>query len=296
MKVLITGSEGFVGRYFVEALKGHDITRVDIKGLGLVRGSYWGDCRGFFKESETKYDLVIHLAAIVGGRATIEGQPLSVAVDLSIDAEFFQWCLRTRPGRVVYFSSSAAYPIEAQYRDSGVKLTESMINLDNIRSPDLTYGWAKLTGEYQARFLEEAGIRTHVFRPFSGYGTDQALDYPFPSFIKRGLEKQDPFQIWGDGCQVRDFIHMSDVVAAVMAAIDNDVAGPVNLGLGRPTSFNDLAQMVAAKAHYKPEIQHLPAAPTGVMYRVCDPRKMLSFYTPKVSLEEGIARAFAHKL
>lgn len=295
MKILITGAAGFVGRYFQAALADHDLTLVDIKP---IEGRLWGntDCRDFFKVSVDTFDLVIHLAAIVGGRATIEGQPLSVAVDLSIDAEFFQWCLRTRPGRVVYFSSSAAYPIDLQYRDSGVKLREDHIDLDNVRSPDLTYGWAKLTGEYQARFLEEAGIRTHVFRPFSGYGTDQDLDYPFPSFIKRGKDRQDPFEIWGDGCQVRDFIHMSDVVGAVMAAIDNDVTGPVNLGLGRPTSFNDLAQIVAAKAGYKPMLRHLPAAPTGVMYRVCDPRKMLSFYTPKVTLEEGVARAFANKI
>jgi hypothetical protein len=51
---------------------------------------------------------VVHLAAIVGGRSTIEGAPLSVAVDLSLDAELFNWALRTRPGRIVYFSSSAA--------------------------------------------------------------------------------------------------------------------------------------------------------------------------------------------
>ncbi len=287
MKILITGSEGFVGRYFKELYAGHDVTCIDINSTDPI----WKiDARHFFSINKTHYDLVIHLAAIVGGRATIEGSPLAVAVDLAIDAEFFQWCLRTRPGKVVYFSSSAAYPIDLQYRDSGIKLREDMIDLDNVRNPDLTYGWSKLTGEYEAKFLAAEGIKTLVFRPFSGYGTDQSLDYPFPSFIERARYKKDPFQIWGDGCQVRDFIHMRDVVAAVNEAVVQDITGTYNLCTGRPVSFNELAVMVNAE-NKMPEIEHLEAAPTGVMYRVGDPALMSTFYEPKISLEEGIHMA-----
>ena len=99
MKILVTGDAGFVGRYFHKALDGHDITGIDIKN-GI-------DARKFFTTDETCFDLVVHLAAIVGGRATIEGEPLSVAVDLAIDSELFQWALRTKPGRIIYYSSSA---------------------------------------------------------------------------------------------------------------------------------------------------------------------------------------------
>ena len=281
MKILITGHRGFVGGYFLQKYQGHDITGVDLK-----EGQ---DCRDLFRTSDTKFDLVIHLAAIVGGRATIEGAPLSVATDLSIDAEMCQWALRTRPGRVVYFSSSAAYPTSLQ--TSAYKLKESDIDLKNIKNPDMTYGWAKLTGEYCLQFLEAEGIRTHVFRPFSGYGTDQDLTYPFPSFIKRGVDKMNPFDIWGDGTQVRDFIHMSDIVNAVDTAIQQDVPGPVNLGWSRPTSFNELSELVCKAAGYQPEINHIISAPKGVDYRCSDNSKMLSFYQPKVTLEEGIDRA-----
>ena len=283
MKILITGDAGFVGGYFHKALNGHDITGVDIKN-GI-------DARKFFATDETHFDLVVHLAAIVGGRATIEGEPLSVAVDLAIDSELFQWALRTRPGRIIYYSSSAAYPIKLQDYGSTHHLTESDIDLNNIQSPDYTYGWAKLTGEMLASYAEREGLRVHIFRPFSGYGEDQSLDYPFPSFIKRGVEKANPFKIWGSGNQVRDFIHMEDVVAATLEAVQQDIQGPVNLGLGRVTSFNDLATLVANECGYSPEFERILGAPEGVQYRVCDPTKMLSFYTPKISLEEGIARA-----
>lgn len=287
MNILITGHKGFVGGYFMEKYSSHNIVGIDIK-----EGN---DARDFFKSDNNSFDLVIHLAAVVGGRQTIENSPISVAVDLSIDSEFFGWCLRTKPKHIVYFSSSAAYPIRHQYSNSGIKLSENMIDLNNIESPDLTYGWAKLTGEYLAKFVAEAGLNVSVFRPFSGYGTDQDLSYPFPSFIKRGLEKQDPFNIWGDGTQVRDFIHIRDIVNAVDICVKNRITGTYNLGLGMPTSFNDLCNEVCRLMNYSPKIDHIKTAPTGVMYRVCDPTQMFNFYTPKISLEEGISMALRNK-
>ena len=171
MKILITGHMGFVGKYFMRKYASHDITGIDIK-----EGN---DCIDFFKTNTDRFDLIIHLAAIVGGRQTIEGNPLSVATDLAIDSDMIQWALRTKPGRVVYFSSSAAYPIKLQTGEyTRMQLDESMINLNDLEMPDLTYGWAKLTGEYCLQFLEAEGIKVNVFRPFSGYGTDQDLDYP----------------------------------------------------------------------------------------------------------------------
>jgi len=280
MKILITGDAGFVGTHFRKALSEHEIVGVDIKN-GL-------DARHFFANDNTYFDLVIHLAAIVGGRATIEGSPLSVAVDLAIDSDMFQWALKTRPGRIVYFSSSAAYPIYLQDYNSTHKLIENNINLSDVNSPDLTYGWAKLTGEMLAKHAEDKGLRVHVFRPFSGYGEDQSLDYPFPSFIERGAKKENPFKIWGTGNQVRDFIHISDVVNATLEAVKNDIEGPVNLGTGVPCSFNQLAEMVTRIAGYNPEFERIIGAPEGVQYRVCNPSKMLSFYKPKISLEQGI--------
>lgn len=283
MNILITGHKGFVGSYFVKKYASHNIVGIDIK-----EGN---DARDFFKNNDSSFDLVIHLAAIVGGRQTIENSPISVAVDLSIDAEFFGWCLKAKPKHVIYFSSSAAYPISYQYSNSGILLREDMIDLDNISSPDLTYGWAKLTGEYLAKFIANEGINTTIFRPFSGYGTDQDLSYPFPSFIKRGVEKQNPFNIWGDGTQVRDFIHIQDIVEAVDVCVKNKITGTYNLGSGTPTSFNELAQKVAKIVGYDPEFNHIKTAPTGVMYRVCDNSKMLSFYRPSISLDVGIEMA-----
>ena len=286
MKILITGDAGFVGRHFRAKFEsqGHEVVGVDI-----VNGI---DARDFFRTDNTYFDKVIHLAAVVGGRKMIEGSPLALAVDLAIDAEMFGWAMRTEPGCITYFSSSAAYPIRLQTAGSTSSLQEEDIDLDWISNPDLSYGWSKLTGEMLAAHARAAGLTVHIFRPFSGYGSDQALDYPFPSFIDRGKRKADPFQIWGDGNQVRDFIHIDDIVEGSLAGCLADIE-VANLCTGIPTSFNDLAALVAQVAGYTPEVQHLPSEPVGVQYRVGDPWFMETFYKPKISLLEGIQRAFA---
>ena len=280
-RALVTGHLGFVGKYFVKRLTqdGWDIVGVDTK-----EGK---DCRDFFKESDESFDIVIHLAAIVGGRESIEGRPLAVADNLSIDSEFFQWCLKTKPKKVVYFSSSAAYPIMYQSDDLHIKFREWDLSIYSPKKPDATYGWSKLTGEYLASFVDNV----YIFRPFSGYGSDQDLSYPFPAYIKRAMDKADPFEVWGKGTQTRDFIHIEDIINAVFVAVENDVKGPINLGWGRATSFIQLAEMVTYYAGYKAEIITRPDKPVGCMHRVSDNSKLLEFYTPKITLEEGIERA-----
>ncbi|WP_329215249.1 NAD-dependent epimerase/dehydratase family protein [Streptomyces sp. NBC_01485] len=288
MRVLLTGHRGFVGRHLHAALeaRGDDVT-----GIDLADGS--GDALDFFRADNQRWDLAIHCAAIVGGRASIDGSPLGVATNLALDAWYMRWLIRTGTPRAVYFSSSAAYPIELQQPGDVRKLYEEDIDLDHPEQPDASYGWAKLTGEKLATYAEAEGCRILIPRPFSGYGEDQDEAYPFPAFIQRAKRRDDPFEIWGSGDSTRDWIHISDLVAATLALLAADVTGPVNLGWGRATSFNDLAAIVCAGAGYRPQLKHLPSAPQGVHHRVSDPGRMLDHYQPAVTLEEGVRRALA---
>lgn len=292
MRVLLTGASGFIGRHLHRKLldDGHHVLGIDLNSGPLAHG--W-NALDYFRTNEDRFDLAIHCAANVGGRASIDGSPLGVATNLALDAWYMRWLARTGTPRAVYFSSSAAYPVSLQQPGPIRRLVETDIDYQQPGRPDATYGLAKLTGEQVCQYAEAEGTRMTILRPFSGYGSDQDDCYPFPAFIRRAKERQDPFEIWGDGNSTRDWIHVDDVVAATLAAVEGGVQGPVNLGTGRATSFDQLADLVTEAAGYRPELKHLATAPQGVHHRVCDPSRMLDFHLPRVTLEEGIARALA---
>lgn len=285
MRVLLTGHRGFVGRHLHAALE----ARGDyVVGVDLATGH---DALDYFRGETARYDLAIHAAAVVGGRASIDGSPLGVATNLALDSWYMRWLIRTGTPRAVYFSSSAAYPIELQQPGEIHRLVETDIDLTNPRKPDATYGLAKVVGEQLAAVAEAHGTRVHVLRPFSGYGEDQAPCYPFPAFIQRARRRDDPFEIWGDGSSTRDWVHIDDLVGATLAAVDQDIVGPINLGWGRAVSFDELAGIVTQAAGYRPQFKHWHDAPQGVHHRVCDPKRMLDVHQPRVTLEEGVQRA-----
>lgn len=287
-RALVTGWAGFIGRNFRRRLEddGWDVEGCDIKD-GV-------DCREVFARETRRYDLIVHAAAVVGGRQMIDGEPLKVATDLAIDSDMFNWVVNTEQPRVLYFSSSAAYPIKFQKLTDAHALEErELVITGDISEPDQSYGWVKVTGEKLAGLARDMGTNVTVVRPFSGYGHDQDLTYPFPSFIERARRRRDPFTIWGDGSQVRDLIHVDDVVEACLMILTADVRWPVNLGTGRATSFNELAKLVTRIAGYSPWFAHEIGMPRGVEYRVADVTRMHNYYEPRVTLEEGIRRALA---
>jgi UDP-glucose 4-epimerase len=240
---------------------------------------------------------VYHFAAIVGGRAKIDGDPMMVALDLSIDAEFFYWVCNYKPERVLFPSSSAAYPVNMQTDTDAVALKESDINFNgNLGQPDMTYGWSKLTGEYLARIAAKYyGISVACVRPFSGYGEDQDLSYPVPAIAARAAAKEDPFEVWGSGKQGRDFVHIDDCIDAILMAMDKIHDGSaINIGQGRLTTFLEIIELFTKFAGYKPTIKPLLDKPVGVHSRYSDITYLKEKYDwePKISIEEGMRRVY----
>ena len=303
-RIAVTGGEGFVGRHFIEVLKrlGHKITSIDIENRGhwkrLGVAFVHADLRDYLRSRPTsEFDTVIHCAAVVGGRLHIENHPIDVATDLAIDSDLFAWIVKPQniKTRLIYFSSSAAYPLALQTQRSHFRLREDrmypLADL-NIGEPDMTYGWVKLSGEVLTRFaVEKYGADVRIYRPFGGYGEDQDFTYPFPSIIQRIINRENPVAIWGSGKQERDFIHIDDVVNAVLATEDVMKSGEaLNLGLGIPISFEYLALRACELLGQKFNIKAHPEMPEGVFSRVADVTKLNRWYTPEVSLDAGILR------
>ena len=286
MRALVTGHAGFVGRNFAKRLTqdGWKVIGVDIRQGDpelALEASVRQDCRDFFSMNDMEFDLVVHCAAVIGSRQERDENPLAVYEDLSIDQAAIAWCAETKTP-LLYFSSSAAYPIDMNgpFREGNIPDP-----LHVIWRPDAAYGFIKLVGERQCGVLREQGVPVYIARPFSGYGADQSLDYPFPSILKRAKAREDPLTVWSD--VERDFIHIDDVVSACLAMIGRGVRVPVNIGSGIPTRMTELARLAATTVGYDPEIKVLGKS-IGPDHRYADTELMRTFYEPKISLTEGV--------
>ncbi|MBI3046077.1 MAG: NAD-dependent epimerase/dehydratase family protein [Candidatus Harrisonbacteria bacterium] len=329
--VLVTGGCGFVGRHLIKYLlnRGESVWVVDNLFTGWHPDKWLLE---FEKTMEPEYSVykkggqelvfiekdaldffldqlksrsqiklpefsdVFHLASIVGGRLLIDGDPVLVATDFAIDSLFFVWATRNKDkiSRIMYASSSAAYPVNLQSKEKHIALPEEVISFGgNLGQPDMTYGWSKLSGEYLSTLAaKHYGLHVACVRPFSGYGEDQDLTYPVPAIAARIAKRENPITVWGTGEQGRDFVYIDDCVEAMFVVLDkiSDGSG-VNIGTGELRSFNEIIKILAKIEGYNPTIKQLLDKPVGVQSRYADPKKIYSLgWKPKVSLEEGMSR------
>lgn len=289
-----TTDEGGLKKYFVAGqtitFRQEDLAVTMLRRLGVVNA---GPDFEF-----PKFDYVFALASVVGGRSKIDGDPIGVAVDLAIDSLLFLWLARNKEnvGKILYASSSAAYPINLQTAERHLALREDMIDFTSgeLGQPDMTYGWSKLTGEYLSRLAAERyGLKIACVRPFSGYGEDQDLTYPTPAIAFRVARGDDPVVVWGTGQQGRDFVHIEDCITAMWLAVNKIEDGSgVNIGTGILTSFIEAAQIFLKLDGRSGTVQPMIDKPVGVQSRYCDPTGMRAVlgWEPEISREEGFQR------
>ena len=202
---LVTGGCGFIGRHFTKKMVdlGYQVIVIDnMVSKSALLPDDWPihlkcdfefvniDILDYLKDTKKSFDIIIHASAIVGGRETIENDPLLISYNITIDNELFRWIEKNPVKHLVYFSSSAVYPISLQTFENNRKLKLEDIDVFNnkIAIPDLTYGWSKLTGEFLLSILSKRVDTTiTIYRPFSGYGEDQHESYPFPSIMRKVL-------------------------------------------------------------------------------------------------------------
>ena len=161
-------------------------------------------------------------------------------------------------------------------------------------------GWSKRIGELQveAYKIEYGWDRVAVVRPANVYGAYDNFDREnamvVPSLIKRALSGEDPLKVWGDGSQVRDFIHARDAARGTLLVAEKMPGYPVNIGSGTGVSIKELVETIAANLNRKPRIYWDTSKPKGDKRRVLDVSRAKALgFVPEVSLEQGVREVMA---
>lgn len=297
---LVTGAAGFIGRNMTRYLQaaGYDVDQVDpLLAEDNSPHIFPMDMRDFLGQAGYvgPYDLVIHAAAMEPNRKAIDTQLPHFAENVHLDAALFRWAHVARPKRVVYLSSSAAYPTLHQMDLGPHKLVDLSENLMTGSGPDSVYGETKVLGEKLAQQLRTDGVQVTIVRPFSGYGPDQSEDFPFAALVGRVQRREDPVKVWGTGGQIRDWVHVDDVCRAILALAKTGEGGyATNICTGIGHSMREVIELTAQINGYPlGEIEPLDHEPHGVFRRVGDPTLMLRSYTPRWSLAAGIEQKLA---
>ena len=165
---------------------------------------------------------------------------------------------------------------------------------------DLSYGWAKLNNEYLASIaFKKHGVKNTIFWPFSGYGSDQDSNYPFPSIVLRAINHSSNKKciVWGSGYQMRDFIHIKDVIRGslfISKKIKNGKA--VNLSSGKLISFISLSKKILKILGKKGiKVMGNSSKPEGVFARGGSTSLQKKYgFVPNITIDQGIKWAIQY--
>jgi nucleoside-diphosphate-sugar epimerase len=304
--VLVTGGASFIGSALVDALvdRGARVRVVDNLTSGkqeniqdhLGAGSIefmQADLLdpGVAERAVRDIDIVFHLAADHGGRGYVDLHQAACATNLLLDGVVFRACFKAGVDKVVFASSGCVYPNYLQTNpDETLYLTE-----DNVGPPydaDNTYGWAKLMGEMTLKaYYKDWGLKSASLRYFTVYGNRGHENHAVIAMIARAFIKQDPFVVWGNGQQIRNWTHVSDIVSGtILAAEKIDDATGINLGTMERIRVIDAAHEVLRYTGHRARIELRPEMPTGPLNRVADNAlaKKLLGWEPTVKFFDGL--------
>ena len=304
--VLVTGGASFIGSHLVDALidRGAAVRVADDLSSGVKANlnRHFGSSRFEFVEADLRdplcarsivadMDIVFHLAADHGGRGYIDTHQVACAGNFGLDSVVFRACAALQVEKIIYASSGCVYPptLQADPR------CEIFLREEDVGPPyeaDKVYGWAKLMGELTlATYAQETSIQTASCRLFTAYGERCDESHAVIAMIARAFIGQDPFLVWGDGEQIRNWTYVGDVVEGVIRTAEMIGDGSaVNIGTMERIRVLDVAQEVLRFTGLDAEIHLQRDMPTGPRNRVADTRRAseLLGWRPETSFLDGL--------
>jgi nucleoside-diphosphate-sugar epimerase len=307
--ILVTGGASFISSHLIDLLVSKGARRIrvvdDLSSGRLVNIQGHIDSGvvefvqadllqpGVAQAAVSGIQVVFHLAAIHGGRGYVDLHQALCAQNLAMDGLLVKAAHEAKVEKFVFASSGCVYP---NFLQSDVTkelyLTEEMVgppyDADNL------YGWAKLMTELTLKsYAADFGFKSASCRFFTVYGERGVENHAVIAMIARAFVKQDPFEVWGDGTQVRNWTYVGDIVAGMVAAAETiDDGTAVNLGTEERTRVIDAVREVLRYTGQEAEIKFLPHMPTGPLNRVASNQlaKQLLGWQPKMKFMDGLHR------
>ena len=299
MKFFITGGAGFIGRHLVAKLlhdkheitifdnfsssSKNDITHLLEDGVGLVTGDILD--YDLLLKSMPNYDFVIHLAAQTSVSQSVANPKTTADIIVDGTVNVLKSCVKTNVKNIIFSSSAAVY---------GNSINTLLAENAQL-SPLSSYGASKLVAEYNLlAFSKLFGLNCISLRLFNVYGNGQSSEAGVIRKFLKNISEDAPIEIFGDGVQSRDFVHVSDVIQAFYCAIRNieTKRGEVyNIGSGTATSINELASLLISSKGKDLQVIHKPALEGEIK----DSKADISLaendigYSPHVPLSDGLA-------
>lgn len=295
-KVLITGGAGFLGSFVVEKLKEKGVSEENImiprsKDTDL---RIWGDCVGVVKD----IDIVIHLAAKVGGIGYNQKYPATLFYDNAImGIQMMEAARQEGVEKFVAVGTICAYP-----KFTPVPFREVDLWNGYPEETNAPYGLAKKMMLVQAQaYRQQYGFNSIYLLPVNLYGPGDNFDlessHVIPALINKIFDAKESggeyITVWGTGRATREFLYVGDAAEGIILAAERyNKSDPVNLGSGFEISIRDLVELIAEIVGFDGEIRWDTSKPDGQPRRCLDVSKAREEFgfEAKVGFREGVER------
>ena len=289
-RVLVTGGSGFIGRHVVAALlaDGHQVTVVDRMPYGDPAVH---EVTGELEDSAVRHqavtagtDAVIHLAAETSVLGSVQRPALVHRVNVDVTAALLELCRERDVPTFVQASSNAVVGACTETMTEGVPL-----------APLTPYGATKAAAEMLlSGYAGAYGLRTPVLRLTNVYGPGMHHKDSFVPRLMRAAADGTGVQVYGDGLQRRDLVHVADVARAFALAAATWPGGPVIIGSGSSLTVLDLVEAARTATGHPIPVEHVPAKPGEMPAVVVDIGRAAALgWTPEVALVDGVRTAWA---
>jgi GDP-L-fucose synthase len=293
-RVVVTGGAGFLGSYVVAKLQARGVEHVFVprsRDYDLVQGEA---VRRLY--ADTNPDLVIHLAAVVGGIGANRDNPGKYFYEnLMMGAQMIEQARQHGIKKFVATGTICAYP-----KFTPVPFKEDDLWNGYPEETNAPYGLAKKMMLVQSQaYREQYGYNSIFLLPVNLYGPRDNFDphssHVIPALIRKCVEAQtsgaDHITCWGTGAATREFLHADDCAEGLLLAAERyDKSDPVNLGAGFEISIKNLAELIVKLTGFKGGIEWDASKPDGQPRRCLDTaRAAREFgFRARIGFEEGL--------